>query len=204
MAVITISRQFGAGGITLGRKLADTLGYAFFDEEVIAMVSTKAHLSNDWVQAIEKETDNQLQQAVSNLMPKSVVDRVLQNEDSYLDEEIYYSILEKVIRQFADSGNCIILGRGSQYILQGRDNTYHILLIADMEYRIRFLEARYKLRRNQAEHVVQTEDKRRTNLYQKINKSDYDRPSHYHLTLNMSKLSIDKAADMVCLLVGSG
>lgn len=203
MAVITISRQFGAGGITLGRKLADILGYAFFDQEVIAMVSAKAHLSKDWVRAIEKETSNQLQQAISNLMPKSVVDRVLQAEDDYLDEASYYTILKKVIRQIADGGNCIILGRGSQYILKGRDKTYHVLLIADREYRIRFLEARYKLRRSQAEHVVRAEDKRRTDLYRKIDKGDYEHPNHYHLTLNMSKLSIDKAAEMVCLLVGS-
>lgn len=202
MAIITISRQFGAGGLTLGKELSKILGYAFFDQEVIALVSEKAKVSKDWVQAIEKEAGGRLHRVVSSLMPRNVVDRILKNDYGYIDEEIYLSVLQDVIQQIAQGGDCIILGRGSQYILNARPDTFHILLIADREHRLRFMESHYKLRRSQAEQVVQAEDKRRTNLYRKINKSDYDHPGHYHATLNMSKLTIDAAADMVCRMVG--
>lgn len=202
MAVITISRQFGAGGLTLGKELSNMLGYTFFDQEVIAMVSEKAKVSKDWVQAIEKEAGGRLHRVVNSLMPRNVVDRILKNDYGYIDEEIYLSVLQDVIQQIAQGGDCIILGRGSQYILNARPETFHVLLIADREHRLRFMESRYKLRRSQAEQVVQAEDKRRTNLYRKINKSDYDHPGHYHATLNMSMLTIDAAADMVCRMVG--
>jgi cytidylate kinase len=203
MPVITISRQFGAGGLTLSKRLSDILGYTLFDQEIIAMVSEKAKVSKNWVQSVEKEAGGKLQQAVSRLMPKNVVDRVLKNEHGYIDEEIYLDHLQNIIRQIASKGNCIILGRGGQYILKDTKDAVHILLIADKEYRIRFMEAKYKLRRTRAEQVVDAEDKRRTNLYRKFNKTDYDHPSHYHLTLNMSKLSIDKASDIVCRLAGT-
>lgn len=203
MPVITISRQFGAGGLTIGKRLSDMLGYTLFDEEIIALVSKNANVSANWVQSVEKEAGGKLQQAVSRLMPKNVVDRILKNDHGYIDEDIYLEHLQNIIRQIASQGNCIILGRGGQYILAGAKNTVHILLIADKEYRIRFMEAKYKLRRKRAEQVVDAEDKRRTNLYRKFNKTDYDHPSHYHLTLNMSKLSIERASDIVCRLVGT-
>ena len=55
MAVITISRQFGAGGITLGQMVAERLGYTFFDNEIIQMVADKAKVSAQWVESMEKE-----------------------------------------------------------------------------------------------------------------------------------------------------
>ena len=55
MPVITISRQFGAGGLTLSKRLSDILGYTLFDQEIIAMVSEKAKVSKNWVQSVEKE-----------------------------------------------------------------------------------------------------------------------------------------------------
>jgi cytidylate kinase len=203
MAVVTVSRQFGAGGLTFGGKLADLLGYTLFDQEVIAMVSEKARVSENWVRSVEKEAGGRLQQAVSRLMPRNVVDRVLKNGPGYIDEDIYLDHLEQIIGQIASEGNCIILGRGGQYILSDRKDAIHILLIAEKEYRIRFMEAKYKLRRSQAERVVDAEDKRRTNLYRKFDKTDYDHPSHYHLTLNMSKLTIEAAAETVCRLVSA-
>ena len=201
MAVITVSRQFGAGGLTLSQSLAKRLDYAFFDNEIIQMVAEKAQVSNNWVQSIEKEAGGKLHQFINRLMPKGVVDRILDDQHGYIDEEIYLDLLKKIIRQIASVGKCIILGRGGQYILKDFPDTFHILLIADREYRLRFIEAKYKLKRQEAEQVITAEDRRRVNLYRKFDKSDYDMPSHYHLTLNMSKLSLDTATQIVSQLI---
>jgi cytidylate kinase len=201
MGVVTISRQFGAGGLSLGKQLADTLGYTFYDDQIIQLISEKAKVSQNWVKSIDRETGGKLQQAISSLMPKGIIDRILSGERGHLDESIYIDLLRQIIIQLADQGNAVILGRGGQYILKDRNDSFHVLLIAEKNYRIRFIEAKYKLSRASAEQIVNAEDKRRMNLYRKFERSDYDEPIHYHLILNMSKLKLDQATRIIYQMI---
>ena len=181
--------------------MAERLGYNFVDQEIIQLVAEKARVSSEWVHSIEKEAGGKLQNIISSLIPRSVVDRILDDQRGYIDEEIYVDLLEQIIIKIADADNTIILGRGGQYILKGRPNIFHILLTADMDHRVGFVKTKYKLTHSQAVQTVNSEHKKRTNLYKKFNKTDYDRSDHYHLTLNMSKLGLDKAADIVNTLI---
>ena len=97
----------------------------------------------------------------------------------------------------ADDGNVVILGRGSQYILNDHPDAYHILLIDTIENRVKFMQENYDLSYNRATQVIKNEDKRRLNLYRKLGKSDYDNPGLYHLVLNMSRISLDKAFELI-------
>lgn len=203
MAVLTISRMFGAGGKTLGEMIAKRLDYAFFDNELIQLVARQAKVSTEWVEAMEREAGGKFQKLVSTLAPKNLVEKILDSERGYLDEEIYTDVLQHVITRIAEGGNAVILGRGSQYILKGRPDTYHILLVADLDYRIKFMEEHYRLTSKQAVMAVALEDKRRLNLYRKFGKVDYNQTDHYHVVFNMGMLTMDKACDMLCTLLGS-
>ncbi|MBW2591551.1 MAG: cytidylate kinase-like family protein [Deltaproteobacteria bacterium] len=165
MSVITISRQFGAGGITLGAMVAKKLDYTFVDNEIIQMVAKKAKVSTNWVESIEKEAGGKLLKFISGVVSKKLIDQVLDDKRGYIDEEIYVDLLYKIIAQIADEGNAVILGRGGQYILKDRDDVFHVLLIADKADRVKFMEERYELTPAQALQSVNREDKRRTNLY---------------------------------------
>ena len=203
MAVITISRQFGAGGITFGKMVAEKYGYIFADTEVIKMVAEMANVSTHFVETVEKEAGGKFSKFISKTVSKPLVERILKDERGYIDEEIYLDYLVLIIAQMADDGNVVILGRGSQYILNDHPDAYHILLIDEFENRVRFMRDHYDLSKNRAIHVVKGEDKRRKNLYQKLCKTDYDIPSLYHIVLNMNKISLDKALQLVCKLVDS-
>jgi cytidylate kinase len=203
MAVITISRQFGAGGITLGEKIADRLGYTFFNNEIIQRVAEKAKVSTQWVQSMEKEAGGKVQRFISSLVSRSFIDRLLDERHGYIDEEIYVDLLKEIIGKIAAEGNAVILGRGSQFILKDAPDTFHILLVADKEFRVRFIEEKYEFFTRHAVQTVNNEDRRRINLYRKFGREDYDSPSHYHLVLNTRQVSLDTAADMVCKLVPS-
>lgn len=205
MAVVTISRQFGAGGTTLGKKIAKLLGYTFISDEIITMVAKKAKVSPDWVKSVEREAGGKLQKFISTVVPRGLVDRILDDQRGYIDEEIYVDLLGQIINKIADEGNCVILGRGGQYILKDRSDAYHVLLIANDAYRTNFMEKHYNLSHSEAVHTIAAEDKRRTNLYRKIGRMDYDRPEHYHLTLNTSRMDLDVATGMIqSLILGNG
>ncbi len=201
MAVITISRQFGAGGITLGKMVAKKFGYTFADTEIIKMVAKMANVSTHFVETVEKEAGGKFSKIVTRLVSKPLLERVLKDEHGYIDEEIYLDYLVLIIAQMADDGDVVILGRGSQYILNDHPDAYHILLIDTFENRVKFMQTNYDLSKSRAVQVVKSEDKRRVNLYRKLGKTDYDHPDLYHLVLNMGRVSLDKASELICNLV---
>ena len=201
MAVITISRQFGAGGLTLGKMVAEKFGYIFADTEIIKMVAEMANVSTNFVETIEKEAGGKFSKFISKTVSKPLVGRILKDERGYIDEEIYLDYLVLIIAQMGDDGDVVILGRGSQYILNDHPDAYHILLIDTFENRVRFMQKNYDLSQGRAAQVVKNEDKRRVNLYRKLGKSDYDNPILYHLVLNMSKIDLKQALQLVCQLV---
>jgi cytidylate kinase len=197
MAVITISRQFGAGGKTIGKKVAEKLGYTFIDEDIVQIIAEKAKVSPGWVESVEKEAGGRLSRIVSRMVSKPLVDRVLKDEYGYIDEQIYIDYLVVLIAQMAEEGNVVFLDRGSQYILNDHPNTYHFLLINTYENRIKFMEERYEFSKQRATQVVRSEEKRRTNLYKKIGKQDYDNAELYHMVINMAKVELEDAVKTI-------
>jgi cytidylate kinase len=198
MPVITISRQFGAGGKTLGKMVADELGLEFADSDIIEKVAEMANVSSHWVETVEKEAGGKLSRFISRVVSKKLIDRVLKDERGYLDETIYLDYLVLIIAQIADEGDVVILGRGSQYILNDHPDACHILLIDEFDNRVDFMKENYELSYSRATQVVRSEDKRRKNLYQKLGKTDYDESSLYHMVLNMSRIGMAEAKKLVC------
>jgi len=201
MAVITISRQFGAGGNTLGRMVANELGYTFADQEIIQRIAKEANVSTKWVESFEKEAGSKVSRLIDKMVSQRLLDRILKEERGYLDEKIYLDYLVLIIAQVADEGDVVILGRGSQYILDDHPESFHILLIDRFENRVKFLMEHYDLSKRRASQVVTNEDKRRASLYSRLGKRDYDNPSLYHLVLNMGKVDLKSASKLVCDLV---
>ena len=203
MSVITISRHFGAGGRTLGEMVSKRLGYALYDNEVIQLVSMKAKVSEEEVQSLEKDTSGAFKKLISGIAPKSLHDLILSRKQGAIDEDVYVDVLRKIITEIADEGKAVIIGRGSQYILEDSPDAYHVLITADMEDRIKFMEEKHDLTHEQAVKAVNEDNKRRANLFSKFGQTDYDQPERYHLVLNRSLLDLDSACEMMCELVSA-
>ncbi|MBF0224089.1 MAG: cytidylate kinase-like family protein [Desulfobacterales bacterium] len=201
MAIITISRHFGAGGKTLGEEIAKKMGYTFLDDVILQEVAKKAKVSNEWVEGLEKEAGGRVSKFIANFISRSFIEKFVGEDKGYIDEDIYVELLHEIIRKFADKDNVVFLGRGGQYILKDYPNAYHILLVAEYKDRVKFMMDHYKLSLEKAESVVTSEDKRRLNLYKKFHKEDYDSPLLYNMVINTSRISMDKAIKMVCFMV---
>ena len=203
MAVFTVSRQFGAGGRTFGKMIADRLGYVFADSEVVQRIAEAANVSPNFVDTVEKESGTKISKMINRMVSKTLVERVLKSERGYIDERLYLDYLVVIIAQLAEEGNVVILGRGSQYILDDHPDAYHILLVRDYENRVKFVEEKFGITQKKAVMLVDGEDKRRINLFRKLRKTDFDNPNHYHLVFNMDRISLQKALDMCCNLIES-
>jgi len=203
MAVITISRQFGAGGITLGQQLAKKLGYGFIYEEIIEKVAEKAAVSKDWVKSLDKDGGGTLSNFMAGFVPSRLIDHIFDTQRQYMDEKTYIKLLYQIVPQIAQRDNIVIIGRGAQFILKDYPDTHHVLLIADLAQRINFMMRRYQLSEDAARKAVTKEDLRRRKLLRLFHVVDYDRPEHYDLVLNMGKINIDLAQELVCDLLAA-
>ena len=201
MAVITISRQFGAGGRTLGKKVAQRLNYLFEDDAIIQEIARKAKVSKRSVVGHEQTAGSLISRILSTMVDRSYMERLTGDKVGYLDEVIYVETLTEVITEFAQKDNVVLLGRASQYILQNTENVFHVLMVAEETDRIGFLQKAYNLSPDRARKSVEHGDKRRRNLYSKFAKSGYNDPILYDMCLNMSRVPMDRAADLVCKMV---
>ncbi len=200
--VITVARHFGAGGHTLGEVVAQRLGLALVDEEMVNAVAEKAKVSPEWVRSVEQERGDWLLDIFSKLVTPSFLDRLRDDENrGHINERIYVDHLAEIMEEIAQEGNAVIIGRGGQFFLQDHPSAYHVLLISDMEHRIAFLREHYQMTDQEAELAVFRADRRRTNFYRKLGQKNYDDAKLYHLVLNVSKISLEKAEDIVCRMV---
>ncbi|MFC1863445.1 AAA family ATPase [Thermodesulfobacteriota bacterium] len=203
MAVITISRQFGAGGRTLGKMIAEKLDYKFLDDVIIQAIAKEAKVSTSTVKSMERIAGGTLSKLFSGLINSNYIERLIGGGKGYLNEEIYLDVLNKVMNELAEQDNVVLMGRGGQYILADFENAYHLLLVSDVEHRIEFMKKYYNMNPEKAADVIKIGEKKRTVLYKKMHKEDYNSPNHYHLTLNMSILSLEEALALVCSLVSA-
>ena len=201
MAVITISRQFGAGGRSLGEMIARELDYRFLDDSVIQELAKKAKVTTDAIKDMERTGGSVISKIISSMLSRDYIEGIIGEGKGYIDEEIYVELIKDVLTNFAREGNVVLLGRGGQYILKDFEGAFHVLLVSDMESRIKFMQQFYDMTDAQAEKSVRRGDDRRRNLYKKLGHTDYNSPNLYHIVLNMSRVSLDSALETIVALV---
>jgi len=196
-------RKFGAAGKTIGKRVADTLGYYYADEDIIDRAAVEVSVSPDGKKILETEPSDKVKRFISKLNPfgTSLMELQLSDKERYIDGFKYVELLNLIIPKIAKDGNAVIVGRGGQYILHDFENTYHILLIAKDGDRIKFIEDNYRASSTSAVQIIKRMNKRRANLYSFFGKKDYDNPKLYDLILNTSLKSIDKAEELIYKLI---
>jgi cytidylate kinase len=196
MATITISRQFGAGGITLGELIAEKLSYKLYDRRILQLIAKETKVTTRWVEYFDKQIGSKFQRVISSFSEKGRIESISNTANGLINQKIYLNNLHKIITSIAVKDNAVIVGRGGQYILKDCENVAHILLISNESDRIKYLTEKYKISYEQAAKTVKDEDVRRLNLYRIFNESD--KPFNYHLVINMSKVTKQKACDVAC------
>jgi len=201
MAVLTISRQFGAGGKTLAQNIAARLNYDIASEAIIEELAERAKVAYYKLKSFEVEDTHLFTKSPGAFSPKEFIGRIFDRNKEYMDGKLYVDLLKQILPSIAKKDNLIILGRGAQFILKGVPGTYHVLMVADEKDRIQFMVDTYGLSTEDAARTVKQQGKRRLKLMKLFDSDDFDLPWHYSLVLNMSKISMATAEDLVCDLV---
>lgn len=193
--IYTIGRQFGSGGHEIGERLAKKLNIPFYDKEILDMAAEKLGVDASEVADVDEKAVHNF---VINNFGFMTTDRnyTIDDYSRPLSERIYRA-QASIIRELADQGPCVIVGRCADYVLKDRDDVLSVFVCADDEYRInRLMEVR-NYTRGFAENQIDEVDSRRRKYYNKYTTKTWDAQVNHHLVLNSSLLGLEKCVDML-------
>ena len=175
--IIVIGRQYGSGGHDIGKALAEKLGFSFYDNEIIQMTAGSTGYTPQFVKNLEENMTNSfLHDLVSQIYIYS--DTQEAPRDTIFESE------GKVIRQIADQGNCVILGRCADYVLRNYTNCLKIYLHASSDYRTERIMHIENLSRENALSKIRRMDRKRSANYQYYTRRIWGHSGNYDLTVN--------------------
>ncbi len=207
--VITISREVGSGGRTIGRKLAEKLGVRFSDKELVDELQKKLNLTVDSIEELKGKKKRWLDDFIQMVAPVPMSGMLVDGDSDYISEynlslsvNDVFEAEREILNGIADEGSCVIAGRSGFFVLKGRPNKVDILITASRENRIARIMDKQNLSRQKAEEVIDNVDKARDNYVKRYTgQSRYD-ARNYHIVLNMDYITEDQAVAMILSYLG--
>lgn len=189
--IITISREFGSGGRTVGKKVAEQLGIPCYDSELIQKIAEESGFAENYVKEAGEYT------------PGGFLSSALSNRAfGPTNEDILWEIQCRVISELAEKGPCVIVGRCADYILQDKAECLKVFIHADMAFRAKRIVEVYGEREQSPEQRLRDKDKKRAANYEHYTGREWGRSQNYTLTLNSGAIGVERCVDLLADLVG--
>jgi cytidylate kinase len=181
--IITIEREYGCGGGEIAQLLATRLGWKLWDQRLTEEIARLANCSKDMVQDREERTDPLYYRLFKSFLRGSYEGSHNAHELNLVDSETILEMTQKVVERAAETGNSVIVGRGSQHFLRNRPDTLRIFLYASRDNKVARLVARGKSH-DEAEKLVDSVDQERSDFIQKYFGAEWPSRALYHAMIN--------------------
>ena len=191
--IITVSRQFGSGGRTIGKRLAEELGFEYYDREIIDHVAGETGFSRDYVAANSEYAPGK--SIFSYSLEAAGTPGVM---NGMTTADYLYSVQRKKIIEVAESGKpCVIVGRCADYILKEFDGVFNVFIYADVEWRAKRIVEVYGDSDVKPIKRITDKDKKRAANYKHYTDRSWGDARNYDLCLNTGFLGIDKCTEII-------
>jgi len=203
--IITISREYGSGGRLIGKLVAESLGYDFYDKEIIDMAAQESGLSPDFIKKTEQNLSSGF---LYNLLLGSSYSGTANGASSINGTQMLpladqvFNAERKVILDLAKKGNCVIVGRCADYILNTSDeidakSLLNVFIYGNLEEKLKRIENLYKEPEQAAKKTIQQIDKRRANHYNTFTEATWGDRKNYDIMINSSTAGIEETARLI-------
>ena len=191
--IITIGRQFGSGGRTIGKKVAAKLGIPCYDDELIDQLAEQSGFAKEYI--AEQGEYTPYRSWFSNALSGRSVNG-MSNQDQL------WVLQRKLILELAAKGPCVIVGRCGNYILQDSEHAdcLNVFIHASMDFRADRIVREYGETDVAPEKRLIDKDKRRAAYYKFYTEMEWDRATDYDITLDSGKLGLDRCVDLIISL----
>jgi cytidylate kinase len=181
--IVTIEREFGAGGAAIAQQLARRLGWKLWDQNLTAEIAKLAQVDRALVERVDERCDSLFYRLMKVYMRGSF-ERSLPVEGlDRFDADSMVAFMQRVIDRAAEAGNCVIVGRGATYLLRRRTDAFHVFIYAPLEEKIRRVKESGK-NETEAVELITTIDHERATFIQKYFSKEWPTRDLYHLMIN--------------------
>lgn len=208
MPVITISRQFGAAGVPVGRALADRLKAQFLDRAIVAQVAVRSGIPENELELYDERLPGLWQRIASALAsssPEVTMPAIpYEHMPSMSTHDRLVQVTRTVIEEAGERGNAVIVGRGAAFILRGRPNVLNVQLHASLEARIRYLLTRVeevppdtRPDERSLEELCRSIDHARAQYIRRLYGVDWLQAIHYDLSVDTGRLGVTRTVELI-------
>ncbi len=207
--VITINRELGSGGRTVGRKLAEKLKVPFYDKALINELKEKFNLSVEEIEKLKGNKHQWWREIINTAMYLGqgmnetwYYQRMAGQEQHLLTSSDMFEVEKEVLKNVAEEDSCVIAGRSGFYVFANHPNHLSVLIQAPFEHRIQRIMTKQNLSHEEAEKIIKKVDQMRENYVTKYTgKSRYD-ARNYDLVINMEGKTEDEIVDLILCYIG--
>lgn len=193
--VITIARQYGSGGRTIGRMLAQKLGVHFYDKELMKLASDESGINEAlFVNADEKIKSTSLFRIAHNAYNGELIPP---ESDDFISSQNLFNYQAKIIKGLAEEESCVIVGRCADFILKDYDNVLSVFIHAPHEYCMEQAAKKHSMPSKELEKFIIKTDKHRADYYKYYTGREWSDARNYDLCLNSSKLGYDRCVEEI-------
>lgn len=194
--IITVSRQFGSGGRSIGKEIAKKLGYAYYDSELVKKVAEETGFDPSYIADAGEYAPGKsmLSYAFSSAAPHGA-------GSSMSASDYLWATQSRIIAEIAEKGNCVIVGRCADYILRDRDDCLNIFIHASKKYRAERIVELYGERDKSPEKRLDEKDGKRRVNYKYFTGREWGETENYHISLDSGVIGHDECVDIICKIV---
>lgn len=203
--IVTVEREYGAGGSAIARKLAERLNWKLWDEALTAEIARMANCDRTSVARLEERVDPLFYRLMKVFMRGSYERSLPVSGLEHLDADSMVIFMQRVIQGAAAAGNCVIVGRGAPYLLRDRRDAFHVFIYAPLEQKIRRVRELGKSE-SEAVELVDTIDHERATFVKKYFGKDWPSRHLYHTMMNSAvgdDVVVRTILDQMLMLNGS-
>lgn len=184
--IITISREFGSGGRTIGKMAAEQLGIPCYDSELIHQIALESGFTENYIKDAGEY-------APGGFLASALTNRAF----GPTNEDYLWQIQQKIITELAEKGPCVIVGRCADYILRDKADCLKVFIHADMAYRAERIVKVYGERAESPEQRLKEKDRRRAAYHRFYTNMKWGHAQNYNLTLDSGTLGIETCVEII-------
>ena len=198
--VITINREAGSGGRTVGEKVAEKLGVPFYDKALIQALMEKYHLTAEEIESLKGRKHDWWSEFKRVVGFDSIGDSIIDTPDMYNAADIFRGEVE-ILKGIAESESCVIAGRSAFFALEDHPNHLNILITAPLEQRVQRIMRKRGLTEKEARKTIEEIDASRENYIQKFTGTSRYDTRNYDLVINMDGKTEEQIANMIMMYI---
>ncbi|MDR1630084.1 MAG: cytidylate kinase-like family protein [Oscillospiraceae bacterium] len=191
--VVTVAREYGSGGKTIAKMLSERLGIPYYDKDLLRLASEESGINERFFHQVDEKVKGLVFRRGGAYKGKVIPP----DSADFVSDDNLFNFQAKIIRELAEKGPCVIVGRCADYILKDAPHVLKAFVYADKATSLQNVRELYGISEREAERLIEKTNKARKEYYRHYTGREWESAKSYDLCLNTSRLDFAKCVDII-------